>query len=105
MRAVLARGTGDVVAAEQARDDAERHLARVRAADARPDLSALLLSRLGSVQLWVGRLEDAERTLREGLAVARQPGCEYPRLNMLGRLAGVEFRHGHLKRAAELGQR
>lgn len=59
---------------------------------------------MGTVQLWTGRFEAAERTLRTGLAVSAAPGCEYPRLNVLGRLAMVEFLRGRLRRAAHLGQ-
>lgn len=105
IRAVLARALGDADLAEQARAEAERHLAALPGlAPSRPDLTALLLSSVASAQMWVGRFADAERTLRDGLAVARNPGCEYPRLNILERLAWIEFRKGHLRRAAELGQ-
>ena len=105
LRAILARTTGDLVAAENALAEGEAELACVPALAAKhPELRALLLSNVGTVQLWNGRLDDAERTLRAGLAASVDPGCEYPRLNILGRLAMVEFRRGRLGRAARLGQ-
>lgn len=105
LRSILARTTGDLAAAEEALAEGEAQLASIPAVAAQhPELRALLLSNVGTVQLWNGRLDEAERTLRLGLAASVEPGCEYPRLNVLGRLAMIEFRKGHLRRAAQLGQ-
>lgn len=105
LRSILARTAGDPVAAEASLADGEAQLARVPALAAQhPELRALLLSNVGTVQLWTGRLDAAERTLRAGLAASTGAGCEYPRLNILGRLALVEFMRGHLRRAAQLGE-
>lgn len=104
--AVLARTLGDLATAQAARASAEIHLARLPDRDAEhPEMRALLLSSVGSTELWAGRFTDAERTLREGLTVSRRPACEYPRLNILGRLAFVEYRKGNLSRAAQLGEK
>ena len=85
--------------------DGETQLARCAALAAQhPELRALLLSNVGTVQLWTGRFDAAERTLRAGLAASVGAGCEYPRLNILGRLAMVEFTRGQLRRAAQLGE-
>jgi LuxR family maltose regulon positive regulatory protein len=105
LRVILARTAGDLTAAESALADGVAQLERIPGpAAAHPEMLALLLSNAGTVELWHGRYGDAERTLRRGLAISRQPGCEYPRLNILGRLAMVEFHKGRLRRAAQLGQ-
>lgn len=105
LRAILARTAGDLAAVEAARGEGLAQLARVPdQAVHHPEFRALLLSNAGTVELWTGGLDDAERTLREGLAASAEPGCEYPRLNILGRLALIEFRRGHLRSAAQLAQ-
>lgn len=105
LRTVLARATADVQAAERARGEADAHLRDLaEEAAEHPELSALMLSSVGSVQLWAGRFEEAEQTLRTGLAVSRQPGSEYPRTNMLGRVGWIQYHKGHLRDAAQLGQ-
>ncbi|MGZ4649090.1 MAG: LuxR C-terminal-related transcriptional regulator [Kineosporiaceae bacterium] len=105
VRAVLARAEGDILTAEAALAEGEAQLALVpELAEGHPEMAALLLSNVGTVQLWAGRTDEAERTLRRALAASTGPGCEYPRLNVLGRLAMAEFRRGRLRRAARLGQ-
>ena len=105
LAAIVARSSGDVDWAEEALRCGERELGRIpHLAGRHPEMLALLLSNAGTAQLWAGRFDVAEDTLRRGLAVADRPGCEYPRLNLLGRMASLEFRAGHLRRAARLGQ-
>lgn len=104
IRAIVARIDGDLPAAESALASGMEHLARVPQAAGHHHLLALLLSSVGTVELWSGRFDEAERTLRRGLTVSARPGCEYPRLNILGRLAVLEFLRGRLARAAELGR-
>jgi LuxR family maltose regulon positive regulatory protein len=82
----------------------EAQLAAVPAAAEHPELRALLLSNVGTVELWTGEWDDAERTLRRGLVVAAGAGCEYPRLNILGRLALLEFLRGRSGWAEELDE-
>ncbi len=70
----------------------------------RPELRALVLSSLATMRLWTGRFDQAEEALRAGRAAAREPGCEYPRMNLLERAAWLEYRQGHLRRAAQLSE-
>jgi LuxR family maltose regulon positive regulatory protein len=105
IRAILARVDGNLEDAESALADGEAALARIpRRAAAHPETAALLRSSVGTVQLWTGRFPEAERTLRAGLAVADRPGGEYPRLNILGRLALLAYLRGRLTVAAALGE-
>jgi LuxR family transcriptional regulator, maltose regulon positive regulatory protein len=53
------------------------------------DLRALALLNLGYVEYWALRLEDAERHLQEGLALAREIGRPYVALGCLGPLAHI----------------
>ena len=95
---------GDLPAAEAALAAGEAQLSRIPDAAEHPELLALMLSSVGTVELWSGRFDEAERTLGRGLVVSAGPGCEYPRLNILGRLAVLEFLRGRLARADELGR-
>ncbi len=104
IRAIVARIDGDLPAAESALAAGESQLSRTPEAGAHPEMHALLLSSVGTVQLWAGRFDEAEQVLRRGLAVSAGPGCQYPRLNVLGRLAVLEYARGELGRAAELGR-
>ena len=102
---VLGRAESDAASAASAGAEAQALLARMgsRAAE-HPELSALVLSSLATMQVWEGRFEEAERTLHAGRVIARKPGCEYPGMNMLERMAWIEYGKGHLRRAAELGE-
>jgi LuxR family maltose regulon positive regulatory protein len=105
IRAVLAGIVADADAAEAALAAAEAQLPALADREAaHPELRALVLASVGGAQLWAGRFGDAEQTLLAGIAAARRPGCEHLRLNMIERLAWVEYRKGHLRRAAELGE-
>lgn len=105
VRVILARTRGDLPGARAALADGEAALARVPdLARAHPETAALLRSSAGTVELWSGHLADAERILRAGLAAAGTPGCEFPRLNMLGRLGMVEYLAGRSTAALELAQ-
>src|SRR5215468_5881187 len=84
IRAVLAGIAADAGAAEAARAEAEAQLPALADREAaHPELRALMLASVGGVQLWAGRFEDAEQTLLAGIAAARRPGCEHPRLTMI----------------------
>jgi LuxR family transcriptional regulator, maltose regulon positive regulatory protein len=102
---VLGRAESDAAAAAAAAAEAQALLARMGSQAAEhPELSALVLSSLATMQVWEGRFEEAERTLHAGRMIARKPGCEYPGMNMLERMAWIEYGKGHLRRAAELGE-
>ena len=89
MRLWLARRRGDLSAvAEQA----GRLLAPAEAADAAQlglseDMRALAVITLGIAEAWAGRLEDADRHLEQGVALARRAGRPY--LELLGLAHGA----------------
>jgi LuxR family transcriptional regulator, maltose regulon positive regulatory protein len=73
--------------------------------------SAALLD-LGAAELWLGRLEDAERHLRDGATGAERTGLGLLRLEGLGHLAHVQLARGRLhaadrtaRMAADLAER
>ncbi|MEU8470132.1 LuxR C-terminal-related transcriptional regulator [Streptomyces sp. NPDC029006] len=64
-----------------------------------PELTALLLTHLGSARLWAGRFDDARAALSE---VASGPGgaaTALPREDSLGQLALIDYLDGRLCRA------
>jgi LuxR family transcriptional regulator, maltose regulon positive regulatory protein len=64
------------------------------------DLRALALINLGSAEVWAARLEEAERHLEQGVALARRIGRPYLEFSGLSHQAGIEvFRSS--ARAAE----
>ncbi|MGZ4614838.1 MAG: LuxR C-terminal-related transcriptional regulator [Actinomycetes bacterium] len=103
VRVIVSRLTGDLAAAESAGDEARALMARVppdRLAQ-HPELPALVLSSLGTLQLWGGRLDEAEENLRAGLATAGGPFTEHAHINCLGQLALLHWLRGQLRRASE----
>ena len=105
VRTVACRAVSDAAGAETAGARALAELDGMpELAARRPELRALVLSSLATMRLWVGRFDEAEEALRAGRAVAREPGCEYPRMNLLERAAWLEYRWGHLRRAAQLAE-
>ncbi len=66
---------------------------------AHPELPALVLSSLGTLQLWAGSPDDAEETLRAGLLVAEGAFTEQSRANCLGQLAVLHYLRGELRAA------
>jgi LuxR family transcriptional regulator, maltose regulon positive regulatory protein len=79
VRMRLARQRGDITAVAE---EAQRLLAPAVALDpARAglggDLRALALINLGAAEVWTSRLEEADRHLEEGIALARQIGRAY----------------------------
>jgi LuxR family maltose regulon positive regulatory protein len=80
----LARQRGDVAAVS---DEARRLLAPAVAADLEEprlgeELRAIALINLGTAELWTSRLDEADRHLEEGVALARQ--TERPYLELAG---------------------
>ena len=91
VRMRLARQRGDLTAVAA---DAQRLLAPAMAMDlAEPrlgeDLRALALLNLGTVELWTSRLDEADRHLEEGIALARQIGRPY--LELTGLAHGAQL--------------
>jgi LuxR family maltose regulon positive regulatory protein len=103
VRVIVSRLTGDLAAAETAGAEAltlMSHAPPDRLAQ-HPELPALVLSSLGTLQLWSGSLDAAESSLRAGLAAATGPFTEHARSNCLGQLALVHYLRGHLRAAGD----
>ncbi|MGW1160121.1 LuxR C-terminal-related transcriptional regulator [Streptomyces sp. NPDC002513] len=101
LRVLAARTTGSADLAEAAARDAEaarRALPAERLAR-HPELSALLLTDLGSARLWAGRLESARSALNAAAQVDDGPRTALLRQECLGRLALIDFLHGRPGRA------
>jgi LuxR family maltose regulon positive regulatory protein len=84
VRLTLARRRGDLPTVVE---EVERLLAPAEAADAAQlglgeELRTLALINLGIAEVWAGRLEDADRHLEQGVALARRIGRPY--LELLG---------------------
>ena len=103
IRLAAALRSGDLATAEVAAARAEVHLSQVRADKLarHPELRARVLSGRGAVELWSGRLDEAVRVLRAGLAQAGPDRQEQPAA-CLGHLALAEALRGRLRRAAKL---
>ncbi|MEU6918108.1 LuxR C-terminal-related transcriptional regulator [Streptomyces olindensis] len=101
LEALAARLTGSPGRAERAAEQARglrRHVPEQRL-DEHPELTALLLTHLGSARLWAGRFEDARTALS---AVAGHPGgavMALPRWEALGHLALIDYLNGWPGRA------
>jgi LuxR family transcriptional regulator, maltose regulon positive regulatory protein len=113
VRLLLARQRGDrLVAAEEAQ---RLHAAAEATQATRPglgdELRALALISLGSIELWVARVVEAERNLEQGVALARRIGRPYLEFTGLAYQAAIEtFRSYALavergRQAAELARR
>ncbi|MEV5354551.1 LuxR C-terminal-related transcriptional regulator [Streptomyces sp. NPDC052693] len=99
--ALAARLTGSPARAERAAEQAGLLRGRIPAGllDAHPELTALLLTHLGSARLWDGRFDEARAALS---AVAGQPGgavMALPRWEALGHLALIHYLDGWPGRA------
>ncbi|MCT9008943.1 LuxR C-terminal-related transcriptional regulator [Streptomyces rhizosphaerihabitans] len=101
LRVFAARLTGSAERAEAAAEDmkaAELFLPAERL-EQHPELWALMLTDLGSAQLWAGRF-DAARTSLSGVAQLDDgPSTAYPRHESLSRLALIDFVCGRPGRA------
>jgi LuxR family transcriptional regulator, maltose regulon positive regulatory protein len=103
VRLLVARERADLPAVVE---EAERLRAVAEAPDAaQPGLSgelrALALISLGSTEVWTTRLEQAERHLGQGVALARRIGRPYLEFSGLAYCATIEIYRSALTRAAE----
>src|SRR6516165_9910295 len=113
VRLLLARQRGDRPAvAEQARRlQALAEAPEAAQAGLGEELRALALISLGSIEFWAARLEEAERHLEQGVALARRIGRPYLEFTGLAHQAGIEFFRsfaraaGRGRQAAELAER
>jgi LuxR family transcriptional regulator, maltose regulon positive regulatory protein len=102
IRLAASRRAGDFTAAAAAATGAEILISKVpRDKLARhPEIRARALAGRGAAQLWSGQLDEAARTLEDGVAAATASGGEYERSDCLGHLALAEALRGRLRRAA-----
>jgi LuxR family maltose regulon positive regulatory protein len=92
VRMRLARQRGDLLAVAE---ESQRLLAPAAAADPAEfglggDLRALALIDLGTAEMWTARLDDADRHLEDGIALARQGGWPYLEVTGLANRAQLE---------------
>jgi LuxR family maltose regulon positive regulatory protein len=105
VRLLLARQRGNL---EAVAEEARRLKAVAEAPEAAlhglgKELRALALINLGIAEAWAGRLDQAQRHLEQGIALAHRTGRPYLEFTGLAHQAGVEaFRS--LARAEELGR-
>ncbi len=105
VRLLLARQRGNL---EAVAEEARRLQAVAEAPEAAlhglgEELRALALINLGIAEAWAGRLDQAQRHLEQGIALAHRTGRPYLEFTGLAHQAGVEaFRS--LARAEELGR-
>jgi LuxR family transcriptional regulator, maltose regulon positive regulatory protein len=102
VRLLLARQRGDLPAVAE---EARRLQALTEAPDAASagldqELRALALINLGSTEFWTGRLEEAERHLAQGVALARRITRPYLEFSGLANQAALET-YQSFARAAE----
>ncbi|NUQ97358.1 MAG: helix-turn-helix transcriptional regulator [Streptomyces sp.] len=96
LRVRTARVTGSADLAEtaaQAAAKATRALPADRV-EQRPELAALMLTDLGSAQLWAGRFDAARATLSAAVQTTQGPSTASPRHESLGRLALIDYLRG-----------
>jgi LuxR family transcriptional regulator, maltose regulon positive regulatory protein len=113
VRLLLARQRGDrpAVAEEAGRLQAMAEAPAAARSGLGEELRALALISLGSTELWVGRFEEAERYLEQGVALARRIGRPYLEFTGLVYAANNELFRSfalameHSRQAAELAER
>jgi LuxR family transcriptional regulator, maltose regulon positive regulatory protein len=101
LEALVARLTGSPGRAEQAAAAAEKLQGRFPAhtLDEHPELTAQLLTHLGSALLWAGRFEDARAALSTVANCSGGAATAPMRSDSLGRLALIDYLNGWLGRA------
>ncbi|MFC8918624.1 LuxR C-terminal-related transcriptional regulator [Streptomyces sp. NPDC047821] len=103
LQALAARLTGCPPRAEQAAAAAEelRHDVPERLLESHPELTALLLTHLGSARLWAGRFKDAHAALTTVVGAPGGPSTALPREESMGHLALLDYLHGWPGRAEQ----
>lgn len=101
LEALAARLTGSPGRAELVAGTAERLREQVPAhlLDAHPELTALLLTHLGSTRLWAGRFEEARAALSLVTEGSGDASTALPREDCLGLLALIDYLNGWPGRA------
>ncbi|WP_328428012.1 helix-turn-helix transcriptional regulator [Streptomyces sp. NBC_00443] len=101
LRVMAARVAGSADLAElaaKAAAEAERALPADRL-DQCPELTALMLTDLGTAQLWAGRFDAARSTLADAVRSPQEPSTAFARHEALSRLALIDFLQGRPGRA------
>ncbi|MEJ8669157.1 hypothetical protein WKI71_13945 [Streptomyces sp. MS1.AVA.1] len=96
LRVLAARVAGSADLAELAAKvaaEAERALPADRLEQC-PELTALMLTDLGSAQLWAGRFDAARSTLSDAVRSPQEPSTAFARHEALSRLALIDFLQG-----------
>jgi LuxR family maltose regulon positive regulatory protein len=101
LEALAARLAGSPGRAEMAAEAAEKLQEEVptHLLDEHPELTALLLTHLGSTRLWAGRFEDARAALTTVVGCSGGASTALPREESLGHLALIDYLNGWLGRA------
>ncbi|MER6025822.1 LuxR C-terminal-related transcriptional regulator [Streptomyces sp. NPDC001851] len=101
LEALVARLTGSPGRAEMAAEAAEKPRRRVpgRLLEEHPELTALLLTHLGSTRLWAGRFGDARATLTTVVDSGKAASTAGAREECLGHLALMDYLKGWPGRA------
>nr|WP_234311965.1 LuxR C-terminal-related transcriptional regulator [Streptomyces griseus] len=101
LEALAARLTGSPGRAERAAEAAAevREAVPAHLLDQHPELTALLLTHLGSARLWAGHLGEARAVLAAVADGADGASTALPREDALGRLALIDYLNGWLGRA------
>ncbi|KUN13270.1 LuxR family transcriptional regulator [Streptomyces canus] len=101
LEALAARLTGCPPRAERAAAAADglRQEVPAHLLDKHPELTALLLTHLGSARLWAGRFEDARAALTTAAAAPGGAATVLPREDALEHLALLDYLDGWLGRA------
>ncbi|WP_406165549.1 LuxR C-terminal-related transcriptional regulator [Streptomyces sp. NBC_00996] len=106
LEALAARLTGSPGRAESAAEAAEKLQEEVptHLLDEHPELTALLLTHLGSTRLWAGRFEDARAALTTAACCSGGASTALAREESLGHLALIDYLNGWLGRAERKAQ-
>ena len=101
LEALAARLTGSPPQVEKAAETAAALRQEVPAhlLDKHPELTALLLTHVGSTLLWAGRFEDARAVLNTVADAPGGPSTEAPREEAMGHLALLDYLNGWPGRA------
>ncbi|GAA2252968.1 transcriptional regulator [Streptomyces ruber] len=96
LEVLAARLTGSPLRAEQAAKTAGqlRQAVAAERLERHPELTALLLTHLGSTLLWAGRLDEARSALAQAVRCATDPSTLLPRHDSLGHLALIDWLNG-----------
>ncbi|MGW7052335.1 LuxR C-terminal-related transcriptional regulator [Streptomyces sp. NPDC054887] len=106
LEALAARLTGSPHRAETAAATARHLRDEVPSGllDKHPELTALLLTHLGSTRLWAGRFDDARAALVAAAGAPGEASTALPRGDALSRLALIDYLDGWLGRAERTAQ-